>query len=196
MSVSVFPLSSAFLLILVLLSVPAELRILFKLELKKNFQIHLTSLRHLDYLNFEQCTTAVFISMLPQFQFSYNFSWWCFLTNKELISLVVWKVICNISDGIMHCFLSFDIFIIFWYNHNCSPFCYKCLILKLSLVSQSNRLFQNQYSLCMGSLMLKQCLFTFPEWDGLIYSCCYKRHATKPNRILCIYYVYRESCLY
>lgn len=167
MSVPVFPLSLACLLILVLLSVPAGLRILFKLELKQNFQMHLTSLRNLDYLNFEQCTKAVLISMLPQFQFSYDFSWWCFLTNKELIALVVWKVICNISDGIMHCFLSFD-------NHNCSPFCYKCLILILSLVSQSNRLFQNQYSLCMGSLMLKQYLFTFPEWDGLIYSCCYK----------------------
>lgn len=129
------------------------------------------------------------LACFPSFNFHY-FSWWCFLTNKELISLVVWKVICNISDGIMQ-------FSVFWYiNHNCSPFCYKCLILKLSLVSQSNRLFQNQYSLCMGSLMLKQYLFTFPEWDGLIYSCCYKRHATKPNRILCIYYVYRESCLY
>lgn len=111
MSVSVFPLYLAFLLILVLLSVPAGLRILFKLELKQSFQTHLTLLRNLGYLNFEQCTKAVLISMLPQFQFSYDFSWWCFLTNKELTFLVVWKVICNTSDGIMHCFLSFDILI-------------------------------------------------------------------------------------
>lgn len=75
MSVSVFPLYLAFLLILVLLSVPAGLRILFKLELKQSFQIHLTSLRNLDSLNFEQRTKAVLISMLPQFQFSYDFSW-------------------------------------------------------------------------------------------------------------------------
>lgn len=39
------------------------------------FQMHLTSLRNLDYLNFEQCTKAVFISMLSQFQFSFDFSW-------------------------------------------------------------------------------------------------------------------------
>lgn len=75
MAVSVFPLSLTSHLILVLLSIPVGLRILFKLGLKQNFQIHLTSLRNLGYLKFEQCTKAVFISMLPHFQFSYDFSW-------------------------------------------------------------------------------------------------------------------------
>lgn len=128
--------------------------------------------------------------MLPQFKFSYDFSRWCFLTSRV-------NILSCLKGDLQHFRWYYALFSVFWYiYHSCSPFNCKCLILKLSLVSQSNRLFGNQYSLCMGSLMLKQYLFTFPEWDGLIYSCCYKRHATKPNRILCIYYVYRESCLY